>query len=420
MGLKRKLSSFGSANAKTLTKNFSALAVLQAMRYLIPFIVLPYITPIIGVKHFGDIAVAYSIALIFQTIVTFSFDFIGARDVARNRDDLAKVSDIVSCIIFARIFLYIVAVVLLAGIVLVVPKFREIWLLILISVSTSFFSMHVSEWFFQGIEKMEHITIVNVISRVVYIVLIFLFIKEREDYLLYPLFNLVGFVLASMYSILMITRRYKCRLRLPSFSKILDSFKMGKDLFVNQVCISVCYNLPNILLGTISGSAAAGLYDAAGRLHSAGKHTIDVLNRTFFPFLSRHLDKHSGYRHINFVFSLFLAVVIFTFAPFLIRLLYSEEFLPAIPVLRILSASVFFTGISSAYGVNYLLLIGQEKLLRNISLAITLFGVVLFVVLTYLYGMYGAAAALVLLNAAFAVSYFVAARRRQIHETTGE
>ena len=418
MGLKRKLSSIGSANAKTLTKNFSALAVLQAMRYLIPFIVLPYVTPIIGVTHFGEIAVAYAIALIFQTVVNFSFDFIGARDVARNREDMGKVSEIVSTILCARIVLYVLAFVLLGGIVLAVPKFREIWLLILISVATAFFSMNVSEWFFQGIEKMEHITIVNVISRVVYIVLIFTFIKEREDYLLYPIFNLLGFVMASMYSIVMMTRRYKCRLHIPPFSKILDSFKIGKDLFVNQVCMSLCINLPNILLGTISGSAAAGLYDAAGKLHNAGKHSIDVLNRTFFPFLSRQMDKHTGYRRINFFFSLLLAVLLFFLAPLLIRLLYSDEFLPAIPLLRILAVSVFFTGISSAYGVNYLLLIGREKLLRNITLTVTLLGVVLFVVLTYLYSTVGAAVAVVILNAAFALSYFTAARRCTVQKKT--
>ena len=416
MGLKRKLSSIGSANAKTLTKNFSALAVLQAMRYLIPFIVLPYVTPIIGVTHFGEIAVAYAIALIFQTVVNFSFDFIGARDVARNREDMGKVSEIVSTILCARIVLYVIAFVLLGGIVLAVPKFREIWLLILISVATAFFSMNVSEWFFQGIEKMEHITIVNVISRVVYIVLIFTFIKEREDYLLYPIFNLLGFVMASMYSIVMMTRKYKCRLHIPPFSKILDSFNIGKDLFVNQVCMSLCINLPNILLGTISGSAAAGLYDAAGKLHNAGKHSIDVLNRTFFPFLSRQMDKHTGYRRINFFFSLLLAVLLFFLAPLLIRLLYSDEFLPAIPLLRILAVSVFFTGISSAYGVNYLLLIGREKLLRNITLTVTLLGVVLFVVLTYLYSTVGAAVAVVILNVAFALSYFTAARRCTVPE----
>ena len=416
MGLKRKLSSIGSANAKTLTKNFSALAVLQAMRYLIPFIVLPYVTPIIGASHFGDIAISYSIAIIFQTFVNFSFDFIGARDVARNREDKGKVSEIVSNIIFARILLYILAFVLLGGIVLAVPKFREIWLLILISVVTAFFSMNVSEWFFQGIEKMEHITMVNVISRVVYLILIFLFIKEREDYILYPLFNMVGFVIASLYSILMITRKYGCRLHLPSLSSIKACFNTGKELFVNQVCMSLCINLPNILLGTISGSTAAGIYDAAGRLHNAGRHTIDVLNRTFFPFLSRRLDKHTGYRRINFVFSLFLAVMLFVFAPLLVKLLFAEEFRPAIPLLRILSVSVFFAGISSAYGVNYLLLIGREKLLRNITLTVTLLGVVLFVVLTYLYSTVGAAVAVVILNAAFALSYFTAARRCTVPE----
>jgi len=410
MDLKQIFSTMKGGNARTLTKNFSALAILQAMRYLIPFIVLPYVTPIIGVEHFGDIAISYAIAIIFQTFVNFSFDFIGARDVARNREDMGKVSDIVSAILCARIVLYVVAFVVLGGIVLVVPKFREIWLLILISVITAFFSMNVSEWFFQGIESMEHITIVNVISRVVYVVLIFLFIKEREDYILYPLFNMIGFVIASFYSILMITCKYKCRLRIPSFSEIMDSFKTGKDLFVNQVCMSFCVNLPNILLGTISGSDAAGLYDAAGRLHNAGRHSIDVLNRTFFPFLSRRMDKHVGYRRINFAFSLLLAVLLFAFAPLLVRLLFSEEFSPAVPLLRILSVSVFFAGISSAYGVNYLLLVGREKLLRNITLTVTLFGVALFVTLTSLYSTTGAAVAVVILNAAFACSYFIAAK----------
>jgi len=174
--------------------------------------------------------------------------------------------------------------------------------------------------------------------------------------------------------------------------------------------MSFCVNLPNILLGIISGSAAAGLYDAAGRLHNAGKHSVDVLNRTFFPFLSRHLDKHTGYRRINFVFSLLLAILLFALAPFLIKLLYSEEFLPAIALLRILAVSVFFLGISSAYGVNYLLLVGQEKLLRNITLIVTLLGVVLFTALTYLFGATGAAVAVVILNAGFAMSYFVASR----------
>ena len=143
---------------------------------------------------------------------------------------------------------------------------------------------------------------------------------------------------------------------------------------------------------------------------------IDVLNRTFFPFLSRQMDKHTGYRRINFFFSLLLAVLLFFLAPLLIRLLYSDEFLPAIPLLRILAVSVFFTGISSAYGVNYLLLIGREKLLRNITLTVTLLGVVLFVVLTYLYSTVGAAVAVVILNAAFALSYFTAARRCTVPE----
>jgi PST family polysaccharide transporter len=132
------------------------------------------------------------------------------------------------------------------------------------------------------------------------------------------------------------------------------------------------------------------------------------------------MDKHTGYRRINLVFSLLLAVLLFAFAPLLVRLLFAEEFRPAIPLLRILSVSVFFAGISSAYGVNYLLLVGREKLLRNITLIVTLFGVALFVTLTTLYDTTGAAVAVVILNAAFAISYFIAAKHCASQEQTIE
>ena len=196
MNPKQLFKSLRGQNTKTLTKNFSALAILQVLRYLIPLIVLPYVTPIIGLEHFGEIAIASSFTLIVQTFVNYSFGFMGARDIARNRNDREKVSIIVSTTLFAYLLIYLVMILLSIVVIFMIPKFRSIWIVIAVSLTWPLFSAFVCEWFFQGIEQMQNITIVNVLSRIVFLVLVFIFIKEKEDYLLYPLFNSIGFVIS--------------------------------------------------------------------------------------------------------------------------------------------------------------------------------------------------------------------------------
>lgn len=400
-----------SKNTKTLTKNFSALAILQMLRYLIPLIVLPYVTPIIGLEHFGEIAIASSFTLIVQVFVNYCFGFMGARDIARNRDDKEKVSEIVSKTLLSYVLIYFVMVLLATGVILLVPKFRAIWPVIAVSLTWPIFSAFVSEWFFQGIEQMQNITIVNVLSRVVFLVLVFVFIKEKEDYLLYPLFNSVGFMIAAVYSIVVMFTKYQCRIRVPSLGKTVGYIKQGKDIFLNQVCVLLLNKMPNLLLGTLLGSSSAGLYDAAFRLQDAGYHGVDTLNRTFFPFLARRMDKHKAYRRINFAFALVISIILFAFAPLLVRLLYATEFAPAVQLLRILAVSVLFLGVSSAYGVNHLLLIGKEKLVRNITFCVTGGGLLLMIAMIHWYNETGAALTMVIVNAMFALSYFIASKR---------
>lgn len=401
---------FKGHNSKTLTKNFSALAILQMLRYFIPLIVLPYVTPIIGLEHFGEIAIAASFTLIVQVFVNYSFSFMGARDIARNRDDKKKMSEIVSKTLFAYIGIYVVMVVLSAFLIFLVPKFRSIWLLISIYLLAPVFSAMVCEWFFQGVEKMHNITIVNTLSRVLFLLSVFVLIKEEDDYIFYPVCEVLGHVVAGLYSIVVMTKKYECKIRFPGFATVLYYIKQGKDLFLNQSCILLFNRLPNILLGNMAGSSAAGLYHAAFRLQDAGYHGVDTLNRTFFPFLARRMDKHKAYLRINFAFALFVAVVLFAFAPFFVRLLFAPEFTSAVKLLRILSFSILFLGISSAYGVNHLLLIGKEKLVRNITFCVIGSGFVLLIVMVRWFNETGAAITMVIVNMALAFSYFVATK----------
>lgn len=89
-----------------LAENFTYLSLLQIANFLLPLVTLPYLAPVIGVEGFGKIAFAAVIMVWMQTIADWGFHFTATRDVAKNRDDWVKVSQIFSSVLWSRILLF--------------------------------------------------------------------------------------------------------------------------------------------------------------------------------------------------------------------------------------------------------------------------------------------------------------------------
>lgn len=87
-----------SKDGKALIENFISLSALQIVGYIFPLITLPYISRVVGVSHFGDIAFATAIVMYFQTFVDWGYNFTATRDLARVRDDKNMVSTIYSTV----------------------------------------------------------------------------------------------------------------------------------------------------------------------------------------------------------------------------------------------------------------------------------------------------------------------------------
>mgnify|MGYP003522537605 CR=1 FL=1 len=148
-------------DGKTLIANFGYLSLLQIASYVFPLITLPYLARVIGVEGFGKIAFAAAIMVWFQTIADWGFNFTATRDVAKNRDNKEKISEIFSNVFWARVFLMLISLIGLSVCVLVIPKFKENANIIMISFLMIPGHILFPDWFFQAIEKMKYITILN-------------------------------------------------------------------------------------------------------------------------------------------------------------------------------------------------------------------------------------------------------------------
>jgi len=391
-------------DAHVLIKNFTALGILQITSYVFPLITLPYLTRIIGIERFGEIAFAATVILYFQTIVDYGFIFSAVRDIARCRNNRQEISIIYSRVMWSRLLLTAISFILLCIMLIVIPKFHGLRLILLLSFLSIPGHVLLPDWVFQALEKMKYITIFNLLVKAVFTGAVFLFIKEKDDYILQPVLVASGFMVSGIMSMLII-RRMGIKLRRTKIRDILSAIKDNTDLFLNQLAPNLYNSFSVLLLGFLHSSAANGLFDAGNKFNNIASNFINLISRTFFPFLSRKLDKHYILVRINITVSLTIGCTLFIFAPAVIHTLFTPDFDPAISVVRIMAVSLVFLSISNAYGTNYLIVKGLEKEARQITVAASLIGFLSAIPLVYFYSYTGAALAIALSRGIIALLY---------------
>lgn len=382
---------FKTREGKTVFSNILSLGLLQVAGYVFPLLTMPYLARVLGVSCIGKIAFASAIIVYLQTLVDYGFNFTATRDIARKRNDLEEVSKIYSSVLYTKICLLLIAAVILSLLILIIPKMREEWPLLLTTFMLLPGYIVFPEWLFQGLEKMKFITILNIVSKFIFTVAVFIFIKSREDYLLQPLLTAGGYIVSGIIAMWII--RYKLGIHIISFCEcnICKTLKGSTDVFLNQLIPNLYNNFSIMLLGFFCGPMANGIYEAGSKLISIVERLLNVILRAFFPFLARHANKHTTYAIGHFSLVVISSLILFIFSREFILILFSEDFLDAVVVLRILSVSLLGLGLSHIYGTNYMIVLGKEKVLRNITLRNALLGFVMSFPLIYFYGYIGAA-----------------------------
>ena len=379
-----------SKNGKVLAENFAALLLLQVAGYVFPFITLPYLSRTIGVEHFGDIAFATAIMVYCQTVVDYGFIFSAVRDIARCKEDKKEASAIFTRVMWARFFLVLVSFALLLLCILFIPKLYGMRLILLYSFFMVIGHALFPDWMFQALEKMKYITILNLLTKFLFTVLVFVVIREQDDYIYQPILTSLGFCISGIISLILL---WKMGFRMGRFriKEVLSTIRSNTDLFINQIVPNLYNSLSTIFLGFMSGSTANGIFDAGNRFNNISSQFIAIISRVFYPYLSRNIQQHSLYLKLHLGISFCAGLFLFVTAPLLIDLFFTEVFDEDVLVLRIMSCSLIFLSLSNVFGTNYLIVIGKEKELRNCTMVASIAGFFIMIPLVYYFSYIGAA-----------------------------
>src|SRR6185437_2222940 len=124
----------------------------------------------------------------------------------------------------------------------------------------------VVSWFFQGIEKMQYITISTLLSKILFVVLVIFFIRTPGDTPFFLFFAGIGNCVAGLFSIWLAFRVFSFELKRPSAKDIGHELKEGWQITLSNLSINT-YQYVNILvLRLFSNDLIVGYYSIAERV----------------------------------------------------------------------------------------------------------------------------------------------------------
>ena len=209
---------------------------------------------------------------------------------------------------------------------------------------------------------MRFITLINVLFKLTYLILVFSFIKNEDDYVFVPLYQSIGFVLGGFYSLYIIQKKYLIRFKIVSISVIIEQFKLSFSSFVTLITPSLYSNTSIFLLGLFTNNVLVGYYSGAVRITNAFSSFNIILTRTFYPFVNKSKKSLLKVNYLIFICGLIITLLMFLSASFTVKTILGNDMQQSIPLVMILCLSPLLLAVRTIFGINYLLAKGFDKL----------------------------------------------------------
>lgn len=380
-----------------LKKNFGYNLLLTTGNYLIPLILYPYISRVLGVEKIGICGFVDGLINYFVLFAALGVFGLGVREIARCRDNFIQRS-----IVFSSLFAINAVCTFFSVIVLVLCTFFVEYFIpykdfLLIGILKLIFSLFLIEWFFQGLQNFRYITIRTLVIRLLYLISVFLFVKRESDILVYYFLTVMVIVVNSIFN-WSFSRKYR---------KLSIRFIKVK-LFISSVVAFGCYRILTsmyttfnaVFLGFVAGMEEVGFFSTANKLFGIIMSFFTAFTVVMVPKVSEML-KCGLYESLqitaNKIFSV-LEILSFPLifyclfcASSIINVISGPGYEGAILPFRIIVVLFFIVGMEQIVITQFLLSAKSNKAIFIISSVGAVAGIFLNVILTPIFGSVGSA-----------------------------
>lgn len=353
---------------RSIKFNFIMNAILAASTIVFPLITFPYISRVLLVEGNGKIAFASSVVNYFSMIASLGIPTYGIRACAQVRGDKEKLSHTVQELLIINMVTTGISLLAFLVSLVTVPQFAaEKELMLINGVSMVLATLGVT-WLYSALEQYAYITVCSMAFKVIGIVLMFLFVKAPEDYIIYGAVSVVAG--SGSYVLNLINLRKYVSLKKSGKYNFRRHIKPIFVFFSMSAAINVYTNLDVVMLQFMQGDSAVGYYNTAIKIKVILTTLITSLGTVLLPRLSYYtqMGQEEDFRRTvgkaaNFVMLLGTPLVIYfsMFAEESIVFLAGEAFRRSTVSMIILMPAVLLIGLSNITGIQVLTPKNQEK-----------------------------------------------------------
>jgi PST family polysaccharide transporter len=329
-----------------IIKNMTALGILQIANYLIPLLVLPVVSRVLGATLFGSVGYAQNIVTYLTLLINYGFEYSATRQIALAGNDKERKRQLFWSVITAKAGLLVLSFVVLA----VLPFFMERVAcdprLYIYTALTNIGIVFFPTWYLQGEQQMDKMAWANFFGKLLGAVLVISLVREASAYRLYPLLLSLASIAVGIGALVYVVRKYEIGAYLYAHETMREVLKAGWPIFLNNVFVCLYTTVNMTLLGGFATDEVIGYFSAAQRLIIALNMVVVLpVSTAIYPEISRRFEasKSEGQQFLKRVIlwaglmALGVSLLTYLFAPLAIRIIYGSGFEPAVQILRWLS-----------------------------------------------------------------------------------
>jgi PST family polysaccharide transporter len=375
----------------TLVQNALSLYGVQIAGYALPLVTIPYLARVLGATGWGLLAFTQAFGSYWTVLGEYGFSLSATREVAYHRNNREKLTEILAGVLGAKLLLAAASLPFAFLARLWIPAFHDHPALLWAGMFWAVAQGSSVIWFFQGFEQMRLVAALDISTRLLSTIAIFVLVRRPDEAWRVLLIQGSGFLL--LFAIGLALAYRELPVRLPSWSSTREALRMGWSMFLFRGSVSL-YTAGNaFILGLFVSPQVVGYYAGAERISRAFFGLFAPVSQTLYPRLSHlvHRERDRAARLARFGVALMggggalMGIVVFVTAPLLVRIILGQGFAEAIPVLRVLSLLLPIVGVNTALGVQWMLPLGLERNLNAITLLAGLINVGLATALAYVY-----------------------------------
>ena len=381
-------------------KNFFNLSLNQGINILVAIIVTPILFQNLGESEYGLVNLAFSIVMILSIIVSYGYHLNGPKRISLL-NTIEEKKELINEIISLRISLAFITTVLIYFLITFSNFFIGYENVIMFSLVILYSEALHPIFYLQGENNLSILAVTNAISKLIYVALIILLIKNPDDSFLVNL--LFGGVLSIVYLVFWLSIFLKNNIRFawPKADKIIYRIKENFDFFFSSIAGHISIHGGIIILSNFIDNIELGKFALAQKvgmllrmipifITQAVLQNASVIHQNKKSYLNDYLNK---FYLKGLLFTFVIGILVTVTSKWIIIFLSGEEILYSQEILSLLSF-IPFLGMLNFKNIIKILVEEKKKILNKATWITVFFMISLSIIMSFYFGGKGLAIAL--------------------------